>query len=117
MNLILVRSLATFLATGATLSVVAVGSLVSAVSTGAFAQEAEHRLGEHPAVIVKRRSANEAYDYASKFYPHPAGLFLSAEPPRQLHEHPAVVVYRRWHEQPCTAIAAPMAAGERRHGD
>jgi len=117
MNLTLVRSVATSLATGATLSVLAVGSLVSAVSTGAIAQEAEHRLGEHPAVIVKRGSANEGYDYASKFYPHPAWLYLSADPPRELFEHPAVLVYRRWHEQPCGTFSAPMVAGERRQGE
>ncbi len=36
-----------------------------------------------------------SYDYASKFYPHPAWLYLLAEAPRTMNEHPAVVVARR----------------------
>jgi hypothetical protein len=42
-----------------------------------------HRLGHHPAVVVQRLAKSAGYDYASKFYPHPAGLRLyMAEPPR-----------------------------------
>ena len=44
--------------------------------------EAAHRLGDHPAIVVQRLSKAAGYDYASKFYPHPAGLRLYAEPPR-----------------------------------
>ena len=95
------------------LSAFAVGSLVSTAPSGALAQETEHRLGEHPAVIVKRRSANEGIDYAATFYPHPAWLYWSAEPPRPLSEHPAVIVYRRYHEQSCASAAAPAIAEER----
>jgi hypothetical protein len=58
-----------------------VAVLAVSVSATAFAQPAEHRLGEHPAVIVKRLEASRGYDYASKFYPHPAWLYLSAVPP------------------------------------
>lgn len=36
-----------------------------------------------------------SYDYASKFYPHPAWLYLSAEAPREMGQHPAVIVARR----------------------
>ena len=39
-------------------------------------------LGDHPAVVVQRLYKAAGYDYASKFYPHPAGLRLYAEPPR-----------------------------------
>jgi hypothetical protein len=58
-----------------------VAVLAATVSATAFARPAEHRLGEHPAVIVKRLEASRGYDYASKFYPHPAWLYLSAVPP------------------------------------
>ena len=47
------------------------------------------KLGEHPAVIVKRLHAAQTYDYASKFYPHPAWLYLLPEAPRQEREDPA----------------------------
>jgi hypothetical protein len=39
------------------------------------------RLGEHPAVVVQRLHASAGYDYASKFYPHPAWLHLSLRAP------------------------------------
>ena len=38
------------------------------------------RNGEHPAVIVKRNYDKQGYDYASKFYPHPAWLYLTTTP-------------------------------------
>jgi len=50
--------------------------LTIAVSASAFAQQPATRLGEHPAVIVKRAAEKQTYDYASKFYPHPAWLYL-----------------------------------------
>jgi hypothetical protein len=49
------------------------------------------KLGEHPAVIVKRLHATLGYDYASKFYPHPAWLYLLPEAPRQDGEDPASI--------------------------
>jgi hypothetical protein len=51
-----------------------------------------HPLGEHPAVIVQRRYAKRGYDYASKFYPHPAWLWLYSEAPRPMMDHPAVII-------------------------
>ena len=47
-----------------------------------------HRLGDHPAVVVQRLYKAAGYDYASKFYPHPAGLRWYAEPPRDAAEPP-----------------------------
>jgi hypothetical protein len=44
--------------------------------------EPSHRLGDHPAVVVQRLYKAAGYDYASKFYPHPAGLRWVAQPPR-----------------------------------
>jgi hypothetical protein len=40
-----------------------------------------HKLGEHPAIIAARVYAAQGYDYASKFYPHPAGLYLLSRAP------------------------------------
>jgi hypothetical protein len=52
------------------------------LATPAIAQQptSSHRLGEHPAVIVKRNADKQGYDYASKFYPHPAWLYLHSDP-------------------------------------
>src|SRR5262252_197164 len=68
-------------------------SLKAAVSITAvalafvFAQSARaedeqvHKLGDHPAIVVKRLEKTAGYDYASKFYPHPAWLHLYAQQP------------------------------------
>ena len=58
--------------------------------------EAPRDMGEHPAVLVHRNWEKRGYDYASKMYPHPAGLALYLEPPRDMGEHPAVLVHRNW---------------------
>ena len=73
--------------------------LAFALSAPAYAQQSDHRLGEHPAVIVKRMYEQQGYDYASKFYPHPAWLYLRAEAPRTMMDHPAVIVARRERER------------------
>lgn len=39
-------------------------------------------LADHPAIAARRVIAAQGYDYASKFYAHPAGLRLLAEAPR-----------------------------------
>jgi len=66
-----------------------------AIALAAQAQDIEHRMGQHPAVIVKRMAAEQGYDYVSKFYPHPAWLYLQAEAPRPMMDHPAVIVAKR----------------------
>jgi Right handed beta helix region len=48
------------------------------------------KLGEHPSVVVKRLQASQSYDYAAKFYPHPAGLYAAAEAPRTFAGIPAI---------------------------
>lgn len=56
----------------------ATGLLWAALSTAIAAEpEPEHTLGDHPAVIVKRMEGQRGYDYAAKFYPHPAWLYLA----------------------------------------
>lgn len=44
---------------------------------------------------VGAQAQTTGYDYASKFYPHPAWLYLSAEAPHEMGQHPAVLVARR----------------------
>jgi len=43
-------------------------------------------LGEHPAIVVQRLQSAAGYDYASKFYPHPAWLYLRATPSAEADE-------------------------------
>jgi hypothetical protein len=43
-----------------------------------------HHLGDHPAVVVQRLQRQAGYDYASKFYPHPAHLYLLPASPDEL---------------------------------
>ena len=52
----------------------------------------EHRLGDHPAVVVQRLHKAAGYDYASKFYPHPAGLRLYMQQPRDEDDAAAMAV-------------------------
>lgn len=64
----------------------AISGAAIALSLSAMAQEqpsSEHRLADHPAVTIKRLSETQAYDYASKFYPHPAWLYLHSAPPNE----------------------------------
>lgn len=42
------------------------------------------RLGDHPAVVIQRLQRSAGYDYASKFYPHPAHLYLLRASPDEL---------------------------------
>lgn len=58
----------------------ALALLLSATTAGP-GSACPKRLGEHPAVIVKRLESRAGYDYASKFYPHPAWLYLLPAPP------------------------------------
>lgn len=54
--------------------------LAIVLSTSAVAQQTTtHPMGEHPAVIAKRLAEKQGYDYASKFYPHPAWMHLYAD--------------------------------------
>lgn len=69
-------------------------ALATAMLTLAFAPSASggddphRRLGDHPAVVVQRLHKSAGYDYASKFYPHPAWLRLYAQPPRDVADDP-----------------------------
>lgn len=57
----------------------ALAATLSVLSATAAADDA-HRLGDHPAVIVKRLEAQRTYDYSAAFYPHPAWLYLETAP-------------------------------------
>ena len=90
--------------------------LAFAFSVPALAQQTDHRLGEHPAVIVKRLQAQQGYDYASKFYPHPAWLYLYAEAPHPMMDHPAVIVFKRQQEATVVVRAShPALAPRQKH--
>ena len=52
----------------------------SLLSARALAKPPKHKLGDHPAVVVQRLQQHKGYDYASRFYPHPAWLYLRAAP-------------------------------------
>lgn len=86
---------------------------LSLTASAAFAQQPVEHLGEHPAVLIQRQVARAGYDYASKFYPHPAWMYLSAEAPRPMMEHPAVIVARRERERIAKHDAAPALVEDR----
>jgi hypothetical protein len=78
----------------ATLSTISL--IAAAIATpAAFADPSAAKPGEHPAIAARRVIAAQGYDYASKFYPHPAWLYLSAQAPHPMSDHPAVIVFRR----------------------
>lgn len=61
-----------------------------AIPTLAVADPVEApKRGDHPAVVVQRLQQQAGYDYASKFYPHPAWLYLYNESPDVLAERAA----------------------------
>ena len=74
------------------------------LAAGTQAQTAHHN-GDHPAIVVQRLQAQAGYDYQSKFYPHPAWLYLSAEAPQPTMDDPAMVA-RREQEQRRATLAA-----------
>lgn len=72
----------------------------------------DHRAGEHPALAARRIIAAQGCDYAAKFYPHPAWMYLSAEEPHRMADHPAVVAHRRAEQegrQATQGLAATLA--------
>jgi|SRR5262252_4352560 hypothetical protein len=62
-------------------SIIAVGLAFVFAQSARADDEQTHKLGDHPAVVVKRLEKTAGYDYASKFYPHPAWLHLYAQQP------------------------------------
>lgn len=93
-------------------------AIAVALPTSAIAQDSEHHLGDHPAIVVQRLHAQQGYDYASKFYPHPAWLYLLPEEPHRMNQHPAVLAFKREQErrQALAATAPPklVLVGEQR---
>jgi hypothetical protein len=65
--------------------------LATAFAGAVVPQEPEHRLGHHPAVIVKRLAEKQTYDNAAQ---HPAWQYVG-ETPHPTTAHPAVIVARR----------------------
>ncbi len=66
--------------------------LMAIAAPAAFAQPTSPsapptaRLGDHPAVVVQRMQRTAGYDYASKFYLHPAHLYLLRASPNELEQ-------------------------------
>lgn len=73
---------------------------VAALCTAAGCNVAAAQPGDHPAVVVQRIAAKQGYDYASKFYPHPAWLYL-------LPESPDAMLARRQARRTAIADAVP----------
>ena len=67
---------------GAMSTMATVGAALLLAPSARADDDSSHELGDHPAVVVQRLYKAAGYDYASKFYPHPAGLRWYAEPPR-----------------------------------
>jgi hypothetical protein len=67
---------------GAVPTIATVGVTLLLSASARACDDSPHGLGDHPAVVVQRLYKAPGYDYASKFYPHPAGLRLYAQPPR-----------------------------------
>ena len=84
------------------------------LAAGTQAQTAHHN-GDHPAVVVQRLQAQAGYDYQSKFYPHPAWLYLSAEPPHPMMDHPAVIIAKREQERQAALAAIDCDAQRYAH--
>lgn len=63
---------------------ITVAALAATMPAHAEGKPATHRLGDHPAVVVQRLQRTAGYDYASKFYPHPAHLYLLPASPDEL---------------------------------
>ena len=95
-------------------------AIIAAAAGTAFAQDAqEHRLGEHPAVLVQRQAAH--IDPNTFIVAHPAGLAWVATPSKT-YDHPAVIVARMARQDREAAQLAlylaqpPMAAAWLRGG-
>lgn len=67
------------------------GSATFACAQNIGAEPAEHALGEHPAILVKRQA--QQVDPNRLILMHPAGLFVIAAP-SPTYDHPAVIVAR-----------------------
>ena len=87
---------------------VAVAALATALPAHADGKPAAHRLGEHPAVVVQRLQRTAGYDFASKFYPHPAHLYLLPASPDELERMRAAAL--------AATIDATPAPVDERHG-
>ena len=71
-------------------SVPAVAAVLACAPSARADDDPPHRLGDHPAIVVQRLQKTAGYDYASKFYPHPAWMRLYAEQPRDVAESPPI---------------------------
>ena len=77
----------------AAIAIVAIGAAPYAMAQDAAAVDAsaEHKLGQHPAILVQRMQP--AIDTNHFIVAHPAGLMV-VNTPSQTYDHPAIVVAR-----------------------
>jgi hypothetical protein len=87
---------------------------IAAAEPPAPSPDAPRMLGKHPAIAARRVLERQGYDYASKFYPHPAWLYLSSEPSHPMSHHPAVLVFQGAQQEHRLALdAADRVVAER----
>ena len=75
---------------GVVVSVPAIAAALVCAPTARAGDDSPQKLGDHPAIVVQRLQKTAGYDYASKFYPHPAWMRLYAEQPRDVAERPPI---------------------------
>src|SRR3954454_14744018 len=92
---------------GAMSTMATVGAALLLASSARAGDDSPHALGDHPAVVVQRLYKVAEYDYASKFYPHPAGLRLYAEPPRDAEDRSRFIGRLSSTEAPLADRAVP----------
>jgi hypothetical protein len=93
---------------------VALAALATTSPTHAEDKPATPRLGDHPAVVVQRLQRAAGYDYASKFYPHPAQLHLLPASPDELERLHAAARAARIDTDPVPQDALPAALAQGR---
>jgi hypothetical protein len=92
----------------------ALAALAAVSPAHAQDKPATARLGDHPAVVVQRLQRAAGYDYASKFYPHPAQLHLLPASPDELERLHAAALAARIDTAPVPQDALPAALAQGR---
>jgi len=80
----------------------------------ALAQEELQKLGEHPAVLVKRAWSKQTDDYTAQTHPHPAHLHVESEARQPMVEHPAVIALRARRRDLRERVLSPECAPDRK---
>jgi hypothetical protein len=89
--------------------IAALAAMATAAGTALAQDTQEHRLGQHPAVLVQRQAAH--IDPNTFIVGHPAGLAWVATP-SITYDHPAVIVARMARQEREAAQTALVARSE-----